>query len=290
MTLELFDEWEDYSQPATGAHLVYGGGPLLNSPKLFGVFVNDPNGTNFPYTSTLSGFLTWIASSDVLAELKEYNVSGSGQHIGDATISLTGSTPPPPPPPPPGGDCTAELNALLACMGYTSVKPRKKDEAPGSLGLPHRDTGFASTVVQDSDLQRLLTDNINAGVLPKPDSETLYVVFLPSSVTVDIGQDVSCQTFCGYHNAFSLNGSPVYYAILPYPGCTGCLGGVSDVDSLTAITTHEIAEAVTDAGADGSGWYDQTNGEIGDICAWQFREDGGYNVQLLWSNKRNTCI
>jgi hypothetical protein len=40
----------------------------------------------------------------------------------------------------------------------------------------------------------------------------------------------------------------------------------------------------------GSGWYDQVNGEIGDICAWHFKKVAGYKVQLEWSNAQNKCV
>ena len=285
--MELYGDFAWMEPAPAGAHLAYGGGPLLGTVKLFGVFINDPNGTDFPYPAQMSGFLSWIASSDILTSLVEYNVSGKGSHTGDATLSLSG--PNPPPPPPPGGDCSAELNALIACLGYASPSSPISATARGSLDLPHRK--FAGTVVQDADLQSLLASAISAGSLPLPDSETLFVVYLPDSVTVQIGSDASCTTFCGYHNAFALpDGSPVYYAILPFPSCAGCQGGMTAFDALTTITTHEVAEAVTDPAADGSGWYDPANGEDGDIFAWMERSDGGYEVQLLWSNKRNSCV
>ena len=298
MTSEIYDPQRVYAAPS-GARLTYRGGPLLNAPKLFGVFVDDPSGSAFPYKAEMSAYLDWYASSDLLAELKEYNVSGSGSHIGDARILLGGGSPPPPPPPPPPvpgpppppptGDCSAELNALVNCLGYAAPSG-KHHKHRGSLGLPHRVARLAGVVVQDADLQKLLSDSISAGSLPKPDSETLYVMFLPDGVTVQLGQDASCQTFCGYHSNFQLSdGTQVFYAILPFPSCSGCLGGLSALDALTSITSHEIDEAVTDP-IPGSGWYDDANGEIGDICAWQFRQDGKYNVQLEWSNQHNACI
>jgi hypothetical protein len=37
-------------------------------------------------------------------------------------------------------------------------------------------------------------------------------------------------------------------------------------------------------------WYDDTNGEIGDVCAWQNKKLGAYEVQLLWSNRAKACV
>jgi len=40
----------------------------------------------------------------------------------------------------------------------------------------------------------------------------------------------------------------------------------------------------------GQGWYDDNNGEIGDICAWKTRILGGYTIQLEWSNNAGACV
>ena len=40
----------------------------------------------------------------------------------------------------------------------------------------------------------------------------------------------------------------------------------------------------------GQGWYDDNNGEIGDICAWKTRTLGGYTIQQEWSNKAGACV
>src|SRR6266700_3823142 len=80
----------------------------------------------------------------------------------------------------------------------------------------------------------------------------------------------------------------VYYAVMPYPTCSGCLGGMPAIDALTETSSHELCEAITDP-VPGSGWYDNTNGEIGDICAWNFKKVAGYTVQLEWSNQKGRC-
>src|SRR6266478_2951720 len=58
---------------------------------------------------------------------------------------------------------------------------------------------------------------------------------------------------------------------------------------VTVTTSHELCEAITDP-IPGQGWYDDNNGEIGDICAWQTRTLGGYTIQLEWSNAANRCL
>jgi hypothetical protein len=140
--------------------------------------------------------------------------------------------------------------------------------------------------VDDSAIQQMLQQEINAGTLPAINSNTLYFVYLPDGVQVVQGGSASCQAFCGYHDTF---GSNVYYAVMPFPGCSGCTGGLAVFDALTSTSSHELCEAVTDP-IPGQGWYDDNNGEIGDICAWKTRTLGGYTIQLEWSNQAVACI
>ena len=72
--------------------------------------------------------------------------------------------------------------------------------------------------------------------------------------------------------------------MLPYPDCSGCTGGQDTFTALTITTSHELCEAITDP-IPGEGWYDDANGEIGDICAWKTKTVGKYTVQQEWSNQ-----
>jgi hypothetical protein len=142
------------------------------------------------------------------------------------------------------------------------------------------------TSVQDSAIQKLLQQEIASGTLPATNANTLYFIFLPDGVSVKQGGSASCQAFCGYHDSFGQN---VYYAVMPYPGCSGCTGGLTVLDAFTSTTSHELCEAITDP-IPGQGWYDDNNGEIGDICAWKTRKLGNYTIQLEWSNKARACV
>jgi len=140
--------------------------------------------------------------------------------------------------------------------------------------------------VQDSAIQKLLQQEIASGVLPAATANSLYFVFLPPGVQVLQGGSASCKDFCGYHDATS---DGVFYAVMPYPGCSGCTGGLAVADALTSTSSHELCEAITDP-IPGQGWYDDNNGEIGDICAWKTRTLGNYTIQLEWSNNAGACI
>lgn len=140
--------------------------------------------------------------------------------------------------------------------------------------------------IDDSAIQQFIQQRISSNQLPAPTPNTLYFVYLPSGVTVTQGGSSSCSSFCGYHDA--INGQ-IFYAVMPSPDCQGCQGGLSTIDSLTSISSHELCEAITDP-VPGQGWYDDANGEIGDICAWKTKKIGDYTVQLEWSNQANNCI
>jgi hypothetical protein len=143
------------------------------------------------------------------------------------------------------------------------------------------------TSVTDSAIQKMLQQQIAAGKgVPKPTPNTLYFIYVQPGVRVVQGGSASCQAFCGYHSAI---GGHIFYAVMPYPGCNGCTGGLSVLDALTSTSSHELCEAITDP-IPGQGWYDDANGEIGDICACQTRKVGAYTVQLEWSNKANRCL
>ena len=141
--------------------------------------------------------------------------------------------------------------------------------------------------IADSDVQTLIQQEIKTdSAVPQPTANTLYFVFLPPGVTVTLDGGASCSTFCGYHS--DVNGN-IFYAVMPFLDCAGCARARSVVDALTVAASHELCEAITDP-VPGSGWYDDANGEIGDICAWKTKTVGSYAVQLEWSNKAGQCI
>jgi hypothetical protein len=143
------------------------------------------------------------------------------------------------------------------------------------------------TSVTDAAIQKELQSAISSNkAFPKPGANTLYFVFMPQGVKVVQGGSASCQAFCGYHNDIK---GEIFYAVMPYPGCAGCTGGIAPFDALTSTSSHELCEAITDP-VPGQGWYDDANGEIGDICAWKTKKVGKYTVQLEWSNKTNQCV
>ena len=176
-------------------------------------------------------------------------------------------------------------SALMEQMAEYSVPkyPIKHGKRTGTATLT---APTLAPSVTDSAIQAMLQQQTTSGKgVPKPTLNTLYFVYLPPGVRVVMGGSASCQAFCGYHNAI---GGKLFYAVMPYAGCTGCTGGLNAFDALTSTSSHELCEAITDP-IPGRGWYDDTNGEVGDICAWQTKKIGNYTVQLEWSNKAQRC-
>jgi hypothetical protein len=176
-------------------------------------------------------------------------------------------------------------SALLDQLAEYSV-PQRPIAHGSFLGTVTITQPALSSSVTDAAVQKTLQQQIQSNPsLPKPDANILYFIFLPPGTAVVQGGSRSCQAFCGYHDTF---GSGIYYAVMPFPNCAGCLGGMSNLDALTSTSSHELCEAITDP-VPGQGWYDDTHGEIGDICAWQTKKLGSYTVQLEWSNRDASC-
>ena len=174
----------------------------------------------------------------------------------------------------PAIDQLAEYNAPGQAIGHGSF-----------VGTKVINAGAPLDSITDSALQAQLRKWLKAKLVTKHTKNTLYFVYLEPGVVSMMGGGRSCQNYCGYHS----NIGRVYYAVMPYPSCNGCLGGLSTFEALTGTSSHELCEAITDP-VPGSGWYDDANGEIGDICAWNFKQIAGYTVQLEWSNRLNKCV
>ncbi len=150
-------------------------------------------------------------------------------------------------------DQLAEYALPSQPIGHGSLAGTTTITAP----KPHR-------AVTDAAIQSFIQIEVAKGGLPKPAADSLYFVYLPPGVTSTQGGQQSCRNYCGYHDSI---GGTIYYAVMPYPGCAGCAGGLPVLD-----------------------WYDDANGEIGDICAWQTKKVGPWTVQLEWSNQKGACV
>ena len=120
--------------------------------------------------------------------------------------------------------------------------------------------------------------------------------------------------YCAYHDYTSdptidgggaVSGPVAAFTNMPYLPDAGSSCGQNiintngSVDGVTIVESHEYAETMTDF-YPATGWYNSTNGEIGDECAWitsgagaiynLTTSTGTYPVQGQWSNTANSCV
>ena len=160
----------------------------------------------------------------------------------------------------------------LASAGY--------NVGPGSAvsGAVDNTALTVGSTISDAFIRSRIQADINSGLLQAANPETLYVVYVEPNVAVNLGlgQGTTQQGILGYHTGFvGANGAPIRYAVVVTPG--GAAGNsvlpeaTTVLDQLTAVTSHEVAEAVTDPDINSNvnngrlGWFDPQRGEIGDI-------------------------
>ena len=134
------------------------------------------------------------------------------------------------------------------------------------------------STISDAFIQARLQADVTSGLLQAPNANSLYVVYVEPNIAVNLGlgQGTTQQGILGYHTAFvGANGAPIRYAVVVNPG--GAAGNsvlpeaTTALDQMTAVTSHELAEAVTDPDVNSNvnngrlGWYDPRRGEIGDV-------------------------
>lgn len=159
--------------------------------------------------------------------------------------------------------------------------------------------------ITDFDIIAKLTDSLVHGKLMSPNSDNLYIVFVQDNVEVKAGNENSVHDFLGYHSAFeyfdtsSLSQYAIHYAVIAYPGGSvnnATLPWLSTLNVLTQVTSHELAEAVTDPNvgdpARKDAWYENghgNEGEVGDLTNGQTVFLNNYAVQRI-ANKNDQAM
>jgi hypothetical protein len=106
--------------------------------------------------------------------------------------------------------------------------------------------------------------------------------------------------YCGYHTAASCSGQIVQVAFLwNLDGDAGCsaqdttTGNSQGLAALANVTAHEVQETISDPLL--NAWYDASNAENGDKCAWSYGHTSilfgtsKFKVQSEWSNAAYTA-
>ncbi|MBV8834121.1 MAG: hypothetical protein JO108_33390 [Acidobacteriaceae bacterium] len=282
--------FRDPNQPATrpdaltnassagpaGAQLTYNGGPVISNVQVVVVYWG--NNVDPVVTNGITGFYQTVVDSTYLDLMYEYSTVGvnyngttTNQNIGHGTV-----------------------------LGPYTITP-----------------SVTSGTIDDSAIQTELQKQIAASHLPpvstdaSGQSNTLYTVYFPPGMNITTGGTNSCQAggFCAYHGSSKTTGTSqqiFQYSVVPDfgsgSGCDSGCGGGTEFQNITSVSSHELAESITDAqvafAGPGNGpplaWYDNTNGEIGDICN-QYEDTVSahgktFTIQQLWSNNQGACV
>ena len=175
---------------------------------------------------------------------------------------------------------------------------------PISTGVYQGDAQITTepgATIDDSAIKTTLQSWIDAGLVPAPSLDQVYVLNFPPGTSITMGTDASCAQFCGFHGTAKTSsgtGGLIRYIVSPYPSCTGCQFESTVMNSSTVVLSHEMSELITDPDVGLAttigpplGWYDQTNGEIGDICAGDPNATLlGFRIQSEWSNADKGCV
>lgn len=268
---------------ASGAQMTYRGGKLLKAVELVAVFLGDWGGAKAP-TTDLTKFCKALVEGSYLDALSEYNV-GHGSFVGSYLVPWTPVVGPPQP-----AGCLPMLGLLPFFMPkLVALPPPSRFATGGPVGPWSGGPGqsYSPVTIDDQEVRSRLKAAILAGQIPDR-LDALYMVYVSPGTVVTLGTDQSCSQFCGYHDSYAGPTHDVYYGVIPFPSCAGCTGPLTVFDAMTSVTSHELAEAVTDA-VPGTGWYNDASGEVGDPCAWSNRVLDGYTVQLEWLNSKSGC-
>ena len=266
-----------------GAQLTYYGGRVVSRVRTVGVLYGP--GTYRSYvtggvTPNMGTFLTGTAGSSYLNWLDgEYN-----------TVT---------PSPTAGLGRTNQRIGSGSYAGLVTITPAAANNG---------------STIQDSQVQSELSAQIVAGHLPAPQKDaagnnnTAYIVYFPAGTSICSAGACSMVSggFCAYHGTIAnVPGfGEVYYTVMPdfTPAGTGCGTSPVEFNNATSTLSHELVETITDpevglatGNAPPLSWYNNTYGEIGDICNTQegtvVGSDGiTYTVQTEYSNALANCV
>jgi hypothetical protein len=255
------------STPPSGTLLQYFGGPVLSNVHAVPVFwTTGVQASLMTGGNNLDAFFTTILNSPYIDFLAQYDTVG-------------------------------RVGAADGLPGSNQTIGRGTETA----GITLPSLFHTGTALQMSDVTSELQQQIAAGVLPYPDTNTMYFVYIPSTVTVtDSPGSSSCATWCGIHQTMDFQGAEVPFAVLgdmTTGGCsTGCGAGSTAFQHQTSVTSHELVEAITDTDVGilsntwrPVAWYDLVGGEIGDLCNGLGATIGAYTVQQQFSNLTRAC-
>jgi hypothetical protein len=147
-----------------------------------------------------------------------------------------------------------------------------------------------SFIISYTDIQNALDSSISNGIIPPPSSNTCYVIYIVGTKVKNPNSNFTD----GFHHSFNLaNGVKATYCFV---------NADAYFDQITYVTSHELAEAITNPDFDAWSWLDDYGNEICDVCdpSETVSLDDlkniygsifhGYTVCRFWSRQKTTCI
>ena len=148
---------------------------------------------------------------------------------------------------------------------------------------------------------QLVASHVADRSFPAPSAGTIYVLYFPSSVTLQDGLLRSCADFAGYHSFVNVpppgadGGTPISVAYVAVPRC-----GPAEADA-TIAAAHQIIDTAIDPKGDAYATTDETwsaffLSEAADLCATEApMSEGGFALPRVWSNAsasqgHNPCV
>ncbi len=245
--------------PLAAKKLIYYGGPVIE--KVHAVPVYWSNAVNSQIQNAMDDFYSSYVNSKHMDWLSEYNTN---------------------------------LSAVDGRTGTNQKISRGTSTTPILI-----QPALTSKQITDEQIRIELASQIDAGTLPRPDSNTIYMIHFPSDISISIEGMSSCFSFGGYHNGEkNQKYGDLFYAVLP--DCGFMKNSQGSLSSATFVASHELIEAVTDAyptpgssPAYPQAWNDTGGSEIADLCqSGESTLNGAkanYTISLEWSNSRGTC-
>ncbi len=188
-------------------------------------------------------------------------------------------------------------DALVASQWWSSFSTEY------GLGTPTQNVHVTGAAMTKNPNEAAMKSYIEAAIAGTPaaaaDGNTLYMLYLPPGISIldDSSGNVNtnCDLYQGYHDAYDKSGD----AFGVGQQCPIANTGLTQLQSMTLIASHEIAEAASDP-VPGSGWAPPSPntsapwlapawnaaiyGEIGDLCFTTQITEGSYMYQRIWSN------
>ncbi len=193
----------------------------------------------------------------------------------------------------PGDPLAAQIDLFVDALATSAYWNATVGEyGVGMPAVQHIATSNPAPVsVTDAEIRLFLEGELSplAPGWPAPSVNTTYVVFYPQGTKITM--PAQCVDYFGYHDS---DGLSFAYAVIPR--CASM--NYDEIDTLTIVTSHELAEAATDPLPDSAPAYLHASdeawellaygGEIGDMCqeapGSHWRDPNLGYIQRMWSN------